>query len=175
MKPRPIVATTMEMSLPFSARGSNTIASSLAYQNTSSRIVFANISEEMFMRSFQSFMQNSENVSTFFSTMGNLGEVKFILSGNSVVEFKRVGINRVNVISINNSRAGFLEFYSKDLAVPDFTPYCNIPNCLEYNTGIKQIGFCDSSSFFDENSLFEIKGSSYPLTTKSSLIERRII
>jgi NADH-ubiquinone oxidoreductase chain 3 len=75
----------------------------------------------------------------------------------------------------NTSRAGFLEFYSKDLAVPDFTPYCNIPNCLEYNTGMKQIGFCDDSSFFAENSFFEIKGSSYSLTTKSSHIERQKI
>jgi hypothetical protein len=61
------------VSLPFSARGSNILASCLAYQKTSSRILFANISSEYFMAYFNRYMQNSYNVGGFFSTMGNLG------------------------------------------------------------------------------------------------------
>jgi len=94
-------------------------------------------------------MQNSENVRGFFSAMENLGELKFILSGNSTVEFMRIGLNIVKVICIDNSRAGFLEFDIKDLVRPDFIPSCNISNGLDSTMGVKQIGFCGKNSPFD--------------------------
>lgn len=157
--------TSVGISLPFSARGSNTIASSLAYQTISSRIFFANFSSLEFKGSFHTFMQNSENVRGFFSAMENLGELKFILSGNSTVEFKRIGLNIVKVICIDNSRAGFLEFDIKDLVRPDFIPSCNISNGLDSIRGVKQIGFCG------KNSPFDIQAWSDGLTTKSSQID----
>ena len=157
--------TSVGISLPFSARGSNTIASSLAYQTISSRIFFANFSSLEFKGSFHTFMQNSENVRGFFSAMENLGELKFIFSGNSTVEFKRIGLNIVKVICIDNSRAGFLEFDIKDLVRPDFIPSCNISNGLDSIMGVKQIGFCG------KNSPFDIQAWSDGLTTKSYQID----
>ena len=149
-------------SLPFSARGSNTMASSLAYQTISSRIFLENFSLEFFKGSFHTFMKNSENVRGFFSAMENLGVVKFILSGNSTVELNRIGLNTVKVICIDNSRAGFLEFDIKDLVIPDFIPSCNISNGLDSNMCVKQIGFCA------KNSSFDIQAWSEGLTAKSS-------
>jgi hypothetical protein len=154
------------ISLPFSARGSNNIASSLAYKTITRRTFLANFSFLEFKGYFHTFMQDSENVRGFFSAMQNLaeGELRFILSGNSTVEFKRIGLNMVKVICIDNSRAGFLEFDIKDLVRPDFIPFCNISNGLDSIMGVKQIGFCV------KNSPFDIKALSDGLTTKSSQI-----
>jgi hypothetical protein len=157
--------TPVGISLPFTARGSNNTASSLAYQTISSHIFFANFSYLEFKGSFHTFMQNSENVPGFFSAMENLEELKLIISGNSTVEFKRIGLNIVKVICIDNSRAGFLEFDIKDIVRPDFIPSCNISNGLDSIMGVKQIGFCG------KNSPFDIKAWSDGLNTKSYKID----
>jgi hypothetical protein len=69
--------------------------------------------------------------------------VKILLSGNSIVEFRRIEINLVKVIHLDSSRAGFLGFHSKDLVTADFTPSCYLSNGLYYKMAVKQIGFCD--------------------------------
>lgn len=154
--------TPVEISLPFSARGSNTIASSVAYKTIYSRIFLANFSYLEFISYLHTFMQNSENVRAGFSAMEHLGKVKLIISGNSTVEFKWIGLNMVKVICIDNSRAGFFEFDIKDLVLPDFIPYCKIFNGPYSNMGVKQMGFCDENSHFDMQAWLD------GLTTKSS-------
>ena len=144
--------TDVRVYLPFSAKGTNSIVNYLSHKPKSTNVIFTNFSLDVFNCSFHNFMKNPCNVSGFFSTMNNLAQINFICSGNSTVEFIRVGANQVKVICSNNSRTGFLEFNSKDLVRKDF-----IPSCLSYgldpNIFLKKIEFCAEQSFFIKESL----------------------
>ena len=114
------------------------------------------------MDSWDGFVQKSENVSPFFNAMEYLGKVNIILRGNSTVVFNRKGLNLVEVTCVDTSRAGFLEFDTKDLVIQGYIPSCNLFKGLGFNQGVKQIGFCGEKGFFGENSPFDIKASLDP-------------